>query len=99
MPTLRQICLKYGGKENKKQPFTEYEFKTVVGTLIVTDLKDNGFIPMIFEKDFDLQEFLRRTHDNSINHHSFKWNLHNSDKKFNLERLQARLEFFKNQQV
>jgi len=98
MLTLRQICLKYGGKENKKQPFTEYEFKTVVGTLTVTDLKDNGFIPVIFEKDFDLSRFLELTHDNSIGVFTYKWNLHSSDKQFNLERLEARLSFFKNQQ-
>ena len=86
---MTTICKKFGGIKDKNS----YIFKTKYGTLQVTDLNDNTFIPMMFEKDFNLNEFLEDTHDNTINKHSFKWNLISSDKKFNLERLEQRLTF------
>lgn len=96
--TLKKICASFGGvaKHDKIGDVTSYSFIYSIGTLIVTDRKDNTFIPMIFENGFNLQEFLRVSHDTTINPYSFKWNLHSSDKDFNLGRLKSRLEFMKN---
>ena len=86
---MKEVCKKFGAKKDKNS----YIFKTKYGTLQVTDLNDNTFIPMMFENDFNLDKFLEDTYDNTINPYSFKWNLHSSDKKFNLERLEQRLTF------
>lgn len=86
---LDKICLKFGGEKVENR----YIFKTKYGTLRVVDLKDDTFIPMMFEKDFNLNLFLSETHDHTIGRHSFKWNLHSSDKEFNLERLEQRLSY------
>ncbi len=59
----------------------------------IEQFKDDTFIPMYFEKDFNLSSFLADTHDHTIGKHSFKWNLHSTDKQFNLERLEQRLNF------
>lgn len=91
--SVKNLCLKFGAKRNKER---DYQLKTTVGTLTITDLNDATFIPMIFGKDFNCNEFIKVTHDNSINPHSFKWNLHSEDKEFNLGRLEQRLEFIKN---
>lgn len=89
MKTVEKLCLKFGGEKEKGQ----FIFKTKVGTLRVTDLKDEEFIPMIFDRDFNREEWLRVSHDNSVGEWSYKYNLHSSDKKFNLERLEQRLDF------
>ena len=88
--SVENLCLKFGGEKDKTNRFT---FKTTVGTLYVTDLNDNTFIPMMFDRDFNLQQFLNISHDKTINPHSFKWNLHSEDKNFNLSRLEQRLDF------
>ena len=88
--SVKNICLKFGGEKTREK---EYQFKTTVGTLFVTDLKDDGFIPMMFGRDFNRQKFIEISHDNSVGELSFKWNLHSSDKEFNLSRLEQRLDF------
>lgn len=88
--SVEDICLKFGGKEIRKK---EYQFKTSVGTLFVTNLKDDEFIPMMFDRDFNRVEFIKISHDNSVGEHSFKWNLHSADKDYNLSRLEQRLDF------
>jgi hypothetical protein len=88
--TVEKILLKYGAQEEKEN---RYKLKTKYGTLVVVDFKDDTFIPMYFEKDFNLSSFLADTHDHTIGKHSFKWNLHSTDKQFNLERLEQRLNF------
>ena len=87
--SVKNLCLKFGAKEDKNS----FVLKTKIGTLLVTDLKDDEFIPMRFDNDFNKEEFLKVTHDDSINPHSFKWNLHSQDKRFNLNRLEQRLDF------
>lgn len=89
--SVENICLKFGAEKGKREE--RYILKTKIGTLFITDRKDNTFIPMMFDHDLNLSEFLRITHDNTINPYSFKWNLHSSDKKFNLDRLEQRLDF------
>lgn len=91
--SVKSLYLKFGGKKIKDR---EYQFKTTIGTLIVVDFKDDTFIPMRFEKDFNREEFVKRSHDNSVGEHSYKWNLHSSDKEYNLQRLEQRLTFMKN---
>lgn len=88
--SVDKICLKFGGEKTREN---EYEFKTSIGTLFVTDRKDNTFIPMMFGRDFNRQKFIEFSHDNSVGEYSFKWNLHSSDKEFNLSRLEQRLDF------
>ena len=87
--SVDKICLKFGGEKE----LNRYTFKTKVGTLYVTDLADNTFIPMMFDRDFNRDEFVRVSHDNTVGEHSFKYNLHSSDKTFNLGRLEQRLDF------
>lgn len=87
--SVENICLKFRGEKDKEK----YIFKTSVGTLFVTDLKDDGFIPMMFDRDFNREVFLKFSHDTSVGEYSNKWNLHSSDKKFNLGRLEQRLDF------
>lgn len=87
--SVEKLCLKFGGEKDKNK----FTFKTTVGTLFITDRDDDEFIPMMFDHDFNLQEFLKITCDNTINPHSFKWNLHSIDKRFNLSRLEQRLDF------
>jgi hypothetical protein len=48
---------------------------------------------MMFREDFNLEKFLKDSHDDTINKWSFKWNLHSTDKNFNFSRLTQRLEF------
>ena len=86
---ISEICLKYGGilVNNRFSIITNY------GKLFVSDLGDNTFIPMIFDFGFDINQFKVDSHDDTINNHSFKWNLHSSDIKFNLQRLDSRLSF------
>jgi hypothetical protein len=86
---LDKICLKFDGEKVENR----YIFKTKYGTLRVVDLKDDTFIPMMFEDDFNLNLFLSETHDHTIGKYSYKWNLHSSDKEFNLERLEQRLSY------
>jgi len=88
--TVENLCLKFGGIKIREK---EYQFKTTIGTLFVTDRDDNSFIPMIFHHDFKRDEFIKISHDNSVGEHSFKYNLHSSDKEFNLSRLEQRLDF------
>ena len=92
MKTLSNICEYFNCVAENNSTFV---LKTNIGTLRITDFKDETFIPIIFERDFNLKEFLKVSHDNTINPNSFKWNLHSTDKKFNLERLKSRLDFIK----
>ena len=48
---------------------------------------------MIFDRDFKKDEFIRLSHDKTVGEWSYKWNLHSGDKKFNLSRLEQRLDF------
>lgn len=90
---IQALVDKFKGDLINDEPHLVYQFKTCVGTLIVTFFKnDLEFIPMIFEEDFNLSNFLELTHDETINKHSYKWNLISSDTTFNLERLEQRLE-------
>lgn len=91
--SVENICLKFGAKKNKER---EYQLKTTVGILTITDLNDTTFIPMIFDRNFNRAEFLKITQDYTINQWSGKWNLHSEDKEFNLGRLESRLTFIKN---
>lgn len=88
--SVEKLCLKFGGEKDKTNRFT---FKTTVGTLYVTDLNDNTFIPMIFDRDFNRQKFIEVSYDKTVGESSFKWNLHSEDKSFNLGRLEQRLDF------
>ena len=78
---MKKLLLKYGCKQDGNV----YSIQTKVGTLYITDLNDLTFIPLIFGSDFDLKKFLEISHDKTVNPHTFKWNLHSSDKRFNLE--------------
>lgn len=89
--SVENICLKFRGEKDKTEE--KYIFKTTVGTLFVIDRNDDEFIPMMFDKDFNRETFLKFSHDTSVGEHSYKWNLHSSDKKFNLGRLEQRLDF------
>ena len=88
--SVKSLCLKFGGEKNRDR---EYTFKTKIGTLHIADLNDATFIPMRFGNDFKRDEFIKISHDVSVGEHSFKWNLHSSDKDFNLSRLEQRLDF------
>lgn len=94
--SVKNLCLKFGGKEVKTN---QYQLKTTVGTLIITDREDASFIPMMFDKDFNREEWLKVSHDTSVGECSYKWNLHSEDKEFNLGRLKSRLTFIKNNLV
>lgn len=88
------LVAKFGGELISEDLCRTFRFKTIFGDLDVTFFDDNyTFIPMMFRENFDLSKFLELTNDETINRHSFKWNLHSSDKKFNLDRLEARLDF------
>ena len=87
--SVEKICLKFGGEKDKEQ----FIFKTKVGTLFVTDRKDDTFIPMMFDQDFKRDEFIKVSHDKTVGEWSYKWNLHSGDKRFNLSRLEQRLDF------
>ena len=91
MKTFKQVAKHFN---LNKVSDNEYTLQTKVGTLQITDRNDLSFIPMMFQNDFNLDEFLKLSHDETINKHSYKWNLHSSDKQFNLSRLISRLEFF-----
>lgn len=89
---FEEIVKKFNGVCISNDLCEIYEFKTVVGTLRVTAYADSfDFIPLIFGLDFDYAKFMSITYDESINRNSYKWNLHSSDQKFNLERLDRRL--------
>ena len=88
--SVENLCLKFGGEKTREK---EYQFKTKIGTLFVTDRDDNTFIPMIFHHDFKREEFIKVSHDKTVGEWSYKWNLHSADKKFNLSRLEQRLDF------
>lgn len=88
--SVKNLCLKFGAKKNKER---EYQLKTTIGTLTIVDLNDTTFIPMMFGKDFNREEWLRVSHDASVGEWSYKWNLHSEDKEFNLGRLEQRLAF------
>ena len=91
---IKALVEKFGGELISGDLCKTYRFKTCVGDLDVTFYEnDHTFIPMMFRKNFDLQKFLELSHDHSINPHSFKWNIHGSDKTFNFQRLERRLEF------
>ena len=94
--SVKNLCLKFGGKEIKTN---QYQLKTTVGTLTITDREDDTFIPMMFDEDFNRKEWLKVSHDTSVGEWSYKWNLHSEDKKFNLGRLESRLTFIKNNLV
>lgn len=87
--SVEKLCLKFGGEKDKNK----FTFKTTVGTLFVTDLTDDTFIPMMFDHDFKREKFIEVSHDTTVSQHSFKWNLHSSNKQFNLSRLEQRLDF------
>jgi hypothetical protein len=87
---VSKICTTFGATTENKR---DYKFQTKYGTLSVADLNDETFIPMMFSKGFDLILFLAETYDHTINKHSFKWNLHSTEKEFNKERLISRLTF------
>lgn len=91
---IKALVEKFGGELISSDLCTTYLFKTCVGDLQVTFYEnDYTFIPMMFRENFDLKKFLELSNDDSINKHSFKWNIHGSDKTFNFQRLERRLEF------
>lgn len=92
---VSKICTNFGATTENK---IDYKLQTKYGTLSISDLNDESFIPMMFAKDFDLSLFLTETCDDTISKHSFKWNLHNLDKEFNKERLVSRLTFLTKKQ-
>lgn len=94
---IKLLVEKFGGELISEDLCRTFRFKTIFGDLDVTFYdNDYTFIPMMFRENFDLSKFLELTNDESINRHSFKWNLHSSDKKFNFGRLEARLKFITN---
>ena len=87
---MEKLLKKYGATTDDNR---DYFLNTKYGTLVIIDLNDSTFIPMFFQSDFNLEQFLIDSNDHTINKNSFKWNLHSIDKKFNLERLEQRLKW------
>ena len=87
---MKKLLKKYGATTDDN---TDYFLNTKYGTLVIIDLNDNTSIPMFFQSGFNLEQFLIDSNDHTINKNSFKWNLHSTDKKFNLERLEQRLKW------